>query len=128
MPTYPPRIDAAGFTLMEMLVVLTIMGIVAAAAVTYLPGAAHAGERQRIAALARQALGQDRAASMAQGQVIVVAPSDLPPRGSAISIESAGNGSLAFFPDGSTSGGRVMLNRTPLLDVDWLTGAITDAQ
>lgn len=64
------------------------------------------------------------------------APRRLPP-GARLDVTSAaeagapaGSARIGFFPDGSSSGGRVVLaegRRSARVDVDWLTGAVTVA-
>ncbi|MDD2769520.1 MAG: GspH/FimT family pseudopilin [Methylococcus sp.] len=45
-------------------------------------------------------------------------------------VEGEGRGSIRFFPDGSSTGGRVTLEaagRKRLIDVNWLTGRISSS-
>ena len=127
-PTSPRRTDEAGFTLMEMLVVMTIMAIVAAVAITQIPAAGSVGKRVRLAVLARQALQTGRIRAMAEGQDVTIKSSDLAPAADQLSIAgTGGNPTMTFFPDGTASGGAVMLGSKAILNVDWLTGSISDA-
>lgn len=127
-PTSPPKTEAAGFTLMEMLVVLTIMAIVAAIAIIRLPAASSAGKRERLAVLARQTIEGARARAMAEGRDVMIGAPDLAPGANQLSIAGSGRATkLIFFPDGTTSGGEILLASHPLLDVDWLSGSVSDA-
>ncbi|NKN32657.1 GspH/FimT family pseudopilin [Marichromatium bheemlicum] len=138
---------APGFTLVELLVVLAILGLVLAA----LPGAftaalpgveAKAAARRTVAALR---LTRERAIREARAEALLVRPAahrlEPPgaapvqlPRRLALRLETARGelvgaraGAIRFFPDGSSSGGRIVLSaegRGYQVGVHWLTGQV----
>jgi prepilin-type N-terminal cleavage/methylation domain-containing protein len=121
--------DEAGFTLIEMLVVLTIMGLLAGIAITNLAhrpafvtrGQARA-QLERTAAVARgKAVASGAAtsvdlAAVAPGDAIVFTPTLGDP-----------NAPPLFYPDGSSNGGDIAASGVALARIDWMTGRISDA-
>lgn len=136
-----------GFTLIEVLVVLTLLVVIAAVLTpVLLPSPARtlhtaAGElvvalreTRRIAQARRQpnrfhvdteagrygnALGGDWRSLPEHSTVELTTARSL--------TDSAGRGGIAFFPDGSSSGGRLRLGldgHTAQIDVEWLTGRV----
>ena len=127
MPTSRPKSDG-GFTLIEMLMAITIIGILGTIAAYRLPAAARFGQRPRTAAMVRQILSDTRERALATGHKQEVHASDLS-RGTVIAISgSDGTQSLTYYADGSASGGKILLRDRPLVAVDWLTGAVADAR
>lgn len=133
---------SAGFTLLEVLVVMGIMGLVLATVITAKPKAAVA--RVAVAARAVAATLQlARAQAMSSNAETVVrfdaqrhqfgmarGMHDLP-RGMSIALtvaepERVGDvGGLRFYPDGQSSGGEIVLaldGRSSRIVVNWLTG------
>lgn len=143
----------AGFTLVELLVVLAILGLVAGLAATTVP----ASRQQQASDLdlrlhgLRMAAGLKaaRAAAINRGHDVafafnarentwsingIEAPTRLP-LGFHLKLETArvalredGEGRLVFFPDGSATGGRVTLIRDTqhlTIAVGWLNGAVS---
>jgi general secretion pathway protein H len=137
----------SGFTLLEMLVVLTILALIATVA---LPNLMHPSDRRRLDAAAQGLLGAirltrataiTRNAEMALeidvdrrtyyspavrarsfGPDMVVRLTVAGPKQS-----TASRGGFRFFPDGSSTGGDVELllgGKEARLCVDWLTGAV----
>ncbi|MCU7846906.1 MAG: prepilin-type N-terminal cleavage/methylation domain-containing protein [Candidatus Thiodiazotropha sp. (ex Lucinoma kastoroae)] len=142
---------SAGFTLLELIVVLTIAGALVAlvppAMDRLLPGLKIKAASQEMA----DAMRFVRSWSIAQGgeglftldlqqKHYTISPRkrtyDLP-ESSEMTLVSAddeqqgkGQGGIRFFPDGSSSGGRVILldsGKRYQIDVDWLTGRVTVA-
>jgi general secretion pathway protein H len=153
-PPSRTRFLAAGFSLIEMLVVLLIMGLLAGVVVLTGAGRSHAelmSSAREVAGLLREIraragnanrpqrmvvdVGLNRlwAADMAEtsGRVVAV------PRALRISLITIGaevlspaRGAILFFPDGSSTGGGVRLepshrpSETIDVSVDWLTGRV----
>jgi general secretion pathway protein H len=142
------RQSSSGFTLLEMVIVLMLMGLIAAVTIpifgsgvstTELRGAARelaAGLR-----LARgQAIAQRSEAALAlnvSARAFSVPPDPRVhalPRGIDLKLFTAQNdivsdqiGAIRFYPDGGSNGGRVTLSagtRKYDVDVDWLTGRV----
>ena len=134
--------QSAGFTLVELLVVMGIVGMILAAVLSAKPKTA----ATRVAVTARAiaaTLQLARAQAMASNTETVVridtdkrqiglAKSMHPlPRGMTVAItvaetERAGDtGGMRFYPDGQSSGGEIVLmleGRTSRIAVNWLTG------
>jgi len=128
MPISAPPIKAAGFTLIEMLVVLTIIGLVAAAAAVRLGGQPSGPARHRAVQTLRAAFAQARADASATGRSTAVRPETLVPEARlAAPAFAAPAGEILFYPDGSSSAGTVSVGGTAVLEVDWLTGETRDA-
>ncbi|MFY9294329.1 MAG: prepilin-type N-terminal cleavage/methylation domain-containing protein [Methylorubrum rhodinum] len=142
--------DAAGFSLVEMLVVLAVLGLVAGLAIpaigTMLPGrrldqtaAALAGELTRLRAQAR---GSGAPASLTfvpeRGLFVSTRPGAAPIAAGGVAVEvlrseasRAERGEIRFFPDGSATGGAIRLvgaagRRT--LAISSLTGRVAEAE
>jgi general secretion pathway protein H len=145
---YPAAGRVRGFTLLEMLVVILLIGIAAAAvAVSVSQGLASARVRAASVELAA-ALRATRAQAIVKGkeqtfdldtraasyQAAGGKPVTLP-RGMRLSITSAREdrkddhtGRIRFFPDGSSTGGHIVLQRGERrwqVNVAWLTGAVS---
>jgi general secretion pathway protein H len=139
---------ARGFTLFEMLAVILLIGIAAAAvSIPVTQGLASARVNAASGELAA-ALRWTRAQSIVKGQSLALevdtstssyrAPgkSDVRlPKDMRVSITSAREdqasattGRIRFFPDGSSTGGRITLKRGERewhVNVGWLTGAVS---
>jgi general secretion pathway protein H len=143
-----PSVHAqSGYTLLEMLVVLGLLGLIAAVSMPLLRGGGETGLIERTAAR----LAGDLAAMRVVAKHNTVARLDidlasnrywgtpkLPPRplpaGIPITVSAAGAGmataqsaSIQFFPDGSSGGGRITVGagaQRQVLTVEPLTGLI----
>lgn len=137
-----------GFTLLELLLVLVLLGIALVAASVNISRGLQPQARQEVAALLA-ALHSVRSQAISQGQPLTLtvdpdtrqwsAPGQGSHRLSAglmIELHSAAQSSLpqgtyTFYPDGSASGGYIQLTsggQRWRLDIDWLTGQIRQQQ
>lgn len=140
--------DAAGFTLLELLVVLTIATLALTVALprfaALLPGAELKSYSQQTAALLRLARSQ----AIATGDTVTLtldteqqqtllsgqAPGHPWPTGVKLTLSGTGQqlpadapGELTFYPDGTSSGGTLQVaseRRRYRIQVDWLTGRV----
>ena len=136
----------SGATLLELLVVLAILALVAVLSLPGLRGPTHSVELRSAALDLTNHLRFARAAAIGRGRSVAVA-FDLRehryrteadgrtirlPRDIVLTLTTAqeyvrGNGtaSLVFFPDGSSTGGQILLQRNGQkvgVGVNWLTG------
>jgi general secretion pathway protein H len=119
----------SGFTLMEMLVVIAVMGLILLLVTGYGPPHSHRLEAQAAARQVAAAMRAARGRAIAQGQPVALILPHLP-GWLTISIQ-APQGGIVFAPDGSTTGGQVRLDgagQDYAITADWLTGQVrTDA-
>lgn len=130
MPTSAPSNKrTAGFTLIEMLVVLTILGLVAVIASQRLgerPASLERGETivKLRSAIARAAQDARRSGNVQEVDVGALFPGRQIE--SVLASPRAGPGIVLVYPDGSTSGATIRLAGTAV-SVDWLNGEVLDA-
>lgn len=138
----------AGFTLLELLVVLAIMGLVMGAIVGYRPRGSSTlslrGAATELAGglrLARsEAIAHDRASAFEldlSGRRYRVGNTAFRPLPRDLSLEletvvgerlGASAGAIRFNPDGSSTGGRIAVGdgaRRAVINIDWLTGRVS---
>lgn len=140
----------AGFTLIETLVVLTLIAIVSAALLPRIVAGLRGATPDDVANDIVLAMRETQGLALASGEPAVLEVDvdahslQLPgAKGRVIDVprawemrlvtarrevSGAGTGGLRFFPDGSSTGGRIELRdgeRSVLVDVTWLTGRIT---
>jgi general secretion pathway protein H len=132
---------AAGFTLIEILVVLTIVALAAAVVAPTLGSAVGWGQLQRETGAVVSGLRAARAQAMTSGASVdfvvegrrwqigetvtkvssgVILTLDVPPAGADTTRPF-----IRFFPDGRSTGGRVHLvrdDRTETVQVNWIAG------
>jgi general secretion pathway protein H len=150
LPAEVPRARrSAGFTLIEMLVVLVILGLTVALIVSRGPARSTGFDLRATAGDIAQQLRLARSEAIAADRItrFTVDPADrryetngvagplLPPE-LALAMTTATGGAprplsaITFAPDGSSSGGRVVLvagARALAVVVDWLTGRVSIA-
>ena len=131
----------AGFTLVEILIVLTIVALAAAVVAPTLGAAVGFGQLRGEARAVVSGLREARAQAMTGGQradfrlqgsqwrVGTASREVLPGIAISLDVPPAGidpDGSfIRFFPDGRSTGGRVQLRRKDRIEtiqVDWITG------
>jgi general secretion pathway protein H len=115
----------SGFTLLEMIVVIAVMGIAMLLIAGFGPPHSHRLETQVAAQQVAEAMRDARGRAIAQGQPVAVVLPRLPVWLS-VSIQ-APPGGIVFLPDGSASGGRVLLGgdrQDVAVTADWLTGRV----
>jgi general secretion pathway protein H len=139
---------AGGFTLLEILIVLVIITLLLAVVPPMLSGALGTVQLRAAARDLAAGLGRARSAAIASQQEATLVV-DVESRSYQVSgerqalqlpdhvavklftakseLESDSKGAIRFFPDGSSTGGRVTLSHGDLaylVDVDWLTGRV----
>lgn len=128
VPDMTPVIIAdheSGFTLIEMLVTLSIIALIAALALPRISGDLPASGYAQRAALER-AIAAARAESAASGEVQILDPA-ASVEGARLDPSIGSEQSLRFYPDGSSNGGIVWQGKKAVLRVDWLTGKVRNA-
>ena len=140
-----------GFTLIELIVVLAIAGLIMVVTPPLLssamPGLQLKSTARQVAAGLRFARGravaqrteavltldlEARSVSISGRESALSIPDDLDIElvGSAAELEDENLGRIRFFPDGTSTGGRITLGYRGNgydLDVDWLTGRVSIA-
>jgi general secretion pathway protein H len=137
----------SGFTLIEMLVVLTIIGLMTVLIMSSQPRVSPAVHARAAAQAISGALREARSEAVMRDQGVTVvfdvsrrtyqrgnSPVQALPDDLQLSLLTAGDplsptsvGRIRFEPDGSSSGGRVSIrggNLTWLVGVDWLSGRV----
>ena len=143
----PRPTSASGFTLIEMLVVLAILGIALTLVIGYRPPWSKELDLEAIAAQIAGQLRLERSAAIASNKSTTVEldlkghtyrAGDLPPEAlpARLSVElltvageqrGRGAADIRFHPDGSSTGGRIVLGdgaRRIAIGVEWLTGKV----
>lgn len=142
----------AGFTLIELMVVLAVVGLLAGVTVPQMGPAMAAARVKSSGRDVASALRHTRALAISQHQACrffldiqhhvyrlcdgkktyAIPPSlELKLDTAKILLGSGAQGSIEFYPDGSSSGGRVTIGygrRGIRLDVNWLTGMVTESE
>lgn len=119
-----------GFTLLELLVVLTLVGLLAGLALPSVRNLLRPDIDRTSRAVALMIRDQ-RSAAMRTGTLAAVneaAITPLLPGGTVIETANLGVDGLLFFPNGASTGGGVVLaawDGRRAVDVDWLTGRVS---
>lgn len=117
------RVDQYGFTLIEMLVVLAVLGLVSGIAFPAVERSIAHQQFRLAAGEIEAALHESRAMAIATGSRTAFSPQDLA-RGIALDVPRVG---LTFYPDGSASGGTISVSsgpRSTRFAIDAATGLI----
>ena len=124
---FGPREAQRGFTLIEMLVVLTIMGLLAAVAITSFHRPAFL-DRGKVRAALAAAAADARVRAQASG-----APQTLDLKAAqyaGLTFQAAPGFAAAsptFYPDGSGTGGTFRMRGNAIATLDWATGQFDHA-
>jgi general secretion pathway protein H len=117
--------SAAGFTLLEMLIVILVMSLILGLLAAYGRPKSHWLETRAAAQAAAAAMRAARGQAITTGDAV---PLRLPPMPDWLAVSvTAPDGNIIFEPDGSSSGGVVVLNdagRRIAVTADWLTGRV----
>ena len=119
-----------GFTLLELLVVLTVVALLAGVALPQVRTLLRP-DIDRTTREVALAIRDQRSLAMRSGNAAVVTAAaivPLLPRGTEVVEDGLGNDGLLFFPNGTSTGGRVVLGAPDgrrAVNVDWLTGRVT---
>ncbi len=115
----------AGFTLLEMIVVIAVMGLVLAMLAGYGPPRSHWLDTKAAAREVADAMRAGRGRAIVEGHPVALR---LPPMPAWLGVTvQAPPGGIVFLPDGSASGGQVLLDdagRHITVTADWLTGRV----
>jgi general secretion pathway protein H len=119
-----------GFTLFELLVVLTIVALLAGVALPQVRSLLRP-DIDRTSRTVALAVRDQRSVAMRTGSMAAVSASAilrLLPNGTELRADGLGEAGLVFFPNGTSTGGRLVLmarDGQRAVDVDWLTGRVT---
>jgi prepilin-type N-terminal cleavage/methylation domain-containing protein len=119
-----------GFTLIELLVVLAILSLLAVIVVPNISDRPAGIARQENGARLIDALRRARADAITTGTVARVDPGAIVAGAVYEPAISSGPSpaTIAFHPDGSSTGGIVTQAGRPMIAIDWLTGVAHDAR
>ncbi len=118
-----------GFTLLELLAVLTIAALLVAVALPKV-GTLLRPDIDRTTRKVALAIRDQRSTAMRTGLMVTVRDSavlPLLPNGTELAGDGFGEQGLIFFPNGTSTGGRLVLAAADgrrAIDVDWLTGRV----
>ena len=120
----------AGFTLIEMLVVLAIVGLLAVVVTGALPKSGGHVQRHKLAVKLSRIIVDARAQAALSGRPVSVDLDrmGLAEEGVTASALPGGEALFLFYPDGSTSGGVIAVRGEPNWQLDWLSGALRDVR
>jgi general secretion pathway protein H len=113
----------AGFTLLEVIVVIVIMGLIMGLVAEYGPQKDHWLQTRGAAQAVAEAMLRSRGQAIASGQPVALKLPSLPGW-----LTETVSGPVVFEPDGSSTGGMVTLDdqgRRIDVSADWLTARIS---
>jgi general secretion pathway protein H len=119
-----------GFTLIELLAVLTLVALLAAVAAPRM-GTLLAPSIERTSRNVALAIRDQRTVAMLSGRMVTLtaaAVAPLLPPGTVIEAATPEDGAIAFFPNGTSTGGQIVLSARDgrrAVGVDWLTGRVS---
>jgi general secretion pathway protein H len=129
---------ADGFTLIETIVVLTIIGLTLTIVIGFLPRPGVRLELDNATSFVVDAMRIARSRSITESRPVpltvtrdghgIQIDSKRFPLGGSVSVATPGRQAILFTPDGGASGGPLSVlvaNRVRLIQVDWLSGRIT---
>lgn len=127
--------ESAGFTLVELMIVLTVMSLAAALALPYLVKGKERAALGGATQVVRAALHNARAAAIAEDREVTFAGGidgyridgarQVFAASANLVVEIKGGSRISFFPSGGSSGGRVVVREGAArrdIDVEALTG------
>jgi len=148
MPTLPAGSRPNGFTLLELLIVMAIVGLTIVAVTPFVMQRTPGFEFRSAASMVTEALREARGAAIRNnreetvtfdlnemtvragrsGMTQALSPGiGVTLRTATVELEGRGVGNIRFYPDGTSTGGRVIMSseeRKATISVDWLTGRV----
>jgi general secretion pathway protein H len=128
------RTGTAGFTLIELIVVLAVLALAMGLVLTHGPVRSHRLELDGAVRELAGALRLARSRAIAEERPVAFAVGAFGyrlDRGAPVpwhaTVSPEGNSLVVFTPEGGSSGGRIILRegeRTVAIGVDWLTGRV----
>jgi prepilin-type N-terminal cleavage/methylation domain-containing protein len=120
----PPNSCEAGFTLVEVLVVLAIMATVITLAVPAIRRQGGGVESQNELAVLEAQLREGRRSAVSRATAVDVRVPESVAYRPTVPPALAEPGTVRFYADGSSSGGALFFGGRHLLQIDWLSGSI----